>query len=215
MDRGYEIIDQVFSDAQIEVLLAHFEALGPIKGGVRNLLDDELVRSFARSQSIRDIAHGWLSESAFCVRAVLFDKTPEHNWNLPFHQDTKVAVRGHHPEFRQSEKDGVPHILLPVGILERQIAIRIQLDPGAEITGPVQVIPNSHVMGILSHDEIDRVCGTEPVVSCPVPLGGALVFRSLLLHGSERSQSQLRRRVLHFEFCDQELPSPLEWFWRL
>ncbi len=189
-----------------------------IRGGRRNLLDHPGIGAVIRSAPVASLVSSFLSHRAFCVRGILFDKTKERNWNLPFHQDTKIAIRavGEAPGYGQfSEKDGVMHCCPPAEILERQIAVRIHLDECPPESGPVRVIPGSDQHGILDQEEISEIVSTREIVACIGGLGSVLVFRSLVLHGSDRSTLKRRRRVLHLEFCDAELAAPLEWNWRL
>lgn len=74
-----------------------------------------------------------------------------------------------------------------------------------------QVIPGSHLKGICRIDEIEA--GAE--VICPVPKGGIMIMKPLLVHASGRSMNQKRRRVIHIEFSRQELPAPLQWSERM
>lgn len=199
-------------------MISVLEADLPIRAGRRNILEDPALKSIIRSDPVTRLVTGCLSERANCVRGILFDKSPESNWNLPFHQDTKIAVRERYevPVFSQfSEKYGVLHVCPPLDVLSRQIAVRIHLDPCPLASGPVRVIPGSDRDGILDQTKIQEWIQTESPVACTGGLGSILVFRSLLLHGSDRSLSTLRRRVLHLEFCDAPLPPPLEWKWAI
>jgi hypothetical protein len=57
------------------------------RGGVRNLLDLPAFRNLADSTEIRALVEPILGTEAFPVRGILFDKTGEANWNVPWHQD--------------------------------------------------------------------------------------------------------------------------------
>lgn len=56
-----------------------------LTGGLDSLLGPE--------GALGRIAAGLIGGSSFPVRAVLFDKTPETNWSVGWHQDRTVAVR--------------------------------------------------------------------------------------------------------------------------
>ena len=47
--------------------------------------------------------------------------------------------------------------------------------------------------------------------SLPVPRGGTLVMRSLILHASSKASKPMPRRVLHFVFAPPTMPLDLEW----
>jgi len=38
-----------------------------------------------------------------------------------------------------------------------------------------------------------------------------MVMKPLLLHSSNRTTNEKRRRVIHIEFCNKALPEGLEW----
>lgn len=185
------------------------------KGGVRNLLGLPSVSQVANSLSIRSLVEPVLGESAFPVRATLFDKTPGANWKVPWHQDLSIAVQaridvdGFGP---WSIKAGVVHVQPPASVLETMLAVRIHLEDCGEENGPLRVIPGSHQQGRLSAEQVQTIVGMATSVNCPVRCGGALLLRPLLLHASSASTSPMHRRVIHVDFASTELPAGLKWF---
>lgn len=158
-----------------------------------------------------------LGSQAAVVRGILFDKTPQANWKVPWHQDLTIAlqdraeVEGFGP---WTIKDGVHHVQPPVACLDQMLAIRIHLDDCGEENGPVKVIPGSHHMGRLSADQIQELSRTHTHVSCTCSRGDALLIRPLLLHASSAAASPAHRRVIHLEYAAFELPSALRWLSR-
>ena len=75
------------------------------------------------------------------------------------------------------------------------------------------VIPASHQKGIYRPETIDWQNEQEEI--CPVKKGGVMVMKPLLLHSSNRTTNQQRRRVIHIEFASLELPEPLKWAERI
>jgi ectoine hydroxylase-related dioxygenase (phytanoyl-CoA dioxygenase family) len=149
------------------------------------------------------------------LSGTLFDKTPDANWKVPWHQDLSIAVQQKIPidGFGPwSVKAGVVHVQPPAAILETMLAVRIHLDDCNEENGPVRVIPGSHQHGRLTAEQIRTIPSTVPSISCPVGRGGVLLMRPLLLHASSASQSPHHRRVIHIDFASGELPSGLKWF---
>jgi ectoine hydroxylase-related dioxygenase (phytanoyl-CoA dioxygenase family) len=216
--RSFGIYEDQFTGSEVEEFIRSLGGEQPIRGGKRNLLDSPEVVPIIRSAPVRSLVEKFLSAEAVCVRGILFDKTQESNWNLPFHQDTKIGVKRsvNAPGYAQfSEKDGVVHCCPPAEVLERQIALRIQLDACPSEAGPVRVIEGSDASGLLNQDEITEMVSTSQPVACTGGVGSILVFRSLVLHGSDRSTSLSRRRVLHLEFCDAKLETPVEWKWAI
>ncbi len=99
---GYAIIPRVFAPAAIDnfiVLIADLAA-APGRGGVRNLLELDGIRVLAASRELRDVIEPAIGPNCFAVRAICFDKTPDANWKVPWHQDLMVAVRASDPEAR-------------------------------------------------------------------------------------------------------------------
>ena len=155
-----------------------------------------------------------LGEGAFPVRGIFFDKTPEANWKVGWHQDLTIAVRERRDAAgfgAWSEKAGVVHVQPPPEWLARLLTVRLHLDDCPPENGALRVLPGSHQAGRLRDSEIAewRERGAETV--CAVPRGGALVLRPLLLHASSASEHPVRRRVLHIEYAAENLPDGLQW----
>lgn len=112
-------------------------------------------------------------------------------------------------------KDGVPHVLPPMAILEAMLAVRIHLDDCDAANGPVRVIPGSHRGGRLDDRAIEDWKARGPELVCELPRGGALLMRPLLLHASAKAATPRRRRVIHIEYAAAELPHPLAWAFRV
>jgi ectoine hydroxylase-related dioxygenase (phytanoyl-CoA dioxygenase family) len=206
-------VDRVVSE------LAPYTETGLARGGVRNLLDvSPVVRELARRDEVRGVAEAVLGAQCFAVRAILFDKTPQANWKVIWHQDLTIAVKerasviGFGP---WSEKEGVVHVQPPVEVLERMLAVRVHLDDCGAENGPVRVLSGSHRVGRLSGEAIEHWRASQLPVDCLAERGGILAFRPLLLHASSPAASPAHRRVLHFEFAADDLPGPLEWYNRV
>lgn len=215
---GFVIVPDAVDPAVVDALLAATAPVTAGRGGVRHLLRDvPAVRELARSAPVRAVAEAALGPGAFAVRGILFDKTPDANWKVVWHQDLTIAVRERRPvpEFGPwSEKEGVPHVQPPAALLARMVAVRVHLDDCTETNGPVRVIPGSHREGRLAPDDVDRWRAAGPEVVCTVPRGGILAFHSLLLHASSPAQVPAHRRVVHLEFAVDQLPGGLEWYER-
>lgn len=210
-----------FSIHESVVGVAHLEALSwaaDTGAGLRNLLDLLAVAEVARGCVLTDLVAPILGPDAFAVRAILFDKTPDANWKVTWHQDLTIAVRERRevPGFTSwSEKAGVSHVQPPVSILANMLAVRLHLDDCGLDNGPVRVLPGSHLHGRIAEPDIPGWRQRVAEVVCTVPRGGVLLMRPLLLHASSPATSPSRRRVLHIEYAANELPGGLEWKWRV
>ena len=209
---GFAVVPDVVDAATRRELIS---TIGPCDGaGLRGLLALPAVASLARSSAVLELVRPHLSSEPFPVRAIFFDKSPDANWFVTWHQDLTIAVRdrvdiaGYGP---WSIKEGVSHVRPPVEVLEQMLAVRIHLDAADGNNGALRVLPASHTVGRLCDEQIQKTRERIAEVTCVVEAGGAMLMRPLLLHASSRSSSSGRRRVLHIEFADFPLPAPLEW----
>ena len=207
--RGYELVRSVFDGQEIGTLLSHLPSVE--RGGVRSLLDDPRVQNVARDSRLKRL----IGPAFFAVRVVLFDKSPDANWALGWHQDLSIAtherreVSGFGP---WTVKDGVPHTIAPASLLAEMVTLRLHLDDCGLESGPLKVRPGSHLAGRIAADQFDH-WGAEDV--CVAAKGDVLIFKPLLLHASSSSTSDTHRRVLQIEFARTELPAELQWRWRI
>ena len=183
------------------------------KHAQRNLLDFAPVRQLACCQSVRKLVAAVLGPDCFAVRGILFNKTPDSNWKVVWHQDRTIAVRERIdvPQFGPwSVKAGVPSVQPPTSIMAKMLAMRLHLDENDESNGPLRVIPGSHRAGCLAAEQI-LAWKERPTVTCTVPRGGVILMRPLLLHASSACSQPKQRRVVHLEFACEKLPGGLEW----
>src|SRR5262249_32740150 len=139
------------------------------------------VRRLADSAPIRGLVEPILGPGAFPARALVFDKTPQANWGVPWHRDLTIAARRRldGPGFGPwPAKAGLPHVQPPRPILQRMLTLRVHLDDSGPLNGPLSVLPGSHD---LDDDALDARRWTMPAVTCPVGRGGVLLMRPLLL----------------------------------
>lgn len=216
---GFAVVAGVLGPAEVDGLVAALARAGADpaararRGGVYAIRDllrvVPEVRALAASAAVRGLVVPVLGPGAFAVRGLLFDKTEGANWNVPWHRDETIAVRARRelPGFGPwTTKAGVPHVRPPRPILERMLTVRLHLDDCGPDNGPLRVLPGSH-LGPVGDDADDRA-GAE---SCPVPRGGALVMRPLILHASSEARRPAHRRVIHLEFAAEPLPGGLDW----
>jgi len=223
---GFALIPDVVGEARVDALLVALAEAEDADGvrrresvyAIRNLLEAvPAVAGLARAPEIRALVEPVLGPGAFGVRGILFDKTPDANWKVTWHQDLTIAVR----ERREvegfgpwSEKAGIVHVQPPAEVLERMVTVRLHLDPCGPENGPVQLFTGSHRVGRLSATEVQRWrAEAEPVAACG-GAGGVLLMRPLALHASSPATVPAHRRVIHLEFAAGELPGGLEWHGR-
>jgi ectoine hydroxylase-related dioxygenase (phytanoyl-CoA dioxygenase family) len=214
MLEGWATTSPVVDAALLERLSAELGDLEP-RAGLRNLLDiSPAARTLASSMAVRHIPEAVLGAGCFVTRAILFDKTPESNWKVPWHQDLAIAVaeRRELPGFGPwSVKDGVVHVQPPTAVLAGMVTVRVHVDDCGLENGPVRVLSRTHDLGKLDPAGIQQLRSSATEVSCTARRGGILAFRPLLLHASSASTNPGRRRVAHFEFAATDLPEGLDW----
>lgn len=206
-DEGYGLIPDVFAPSEIQSLLSHIgeEALPRTRAGVRHAMRSPTVAKIANDPRMLDIARKILGLGAIPFRATLFEKLPDSNWLVAWHQDTalplqaRVEASGWGP---WSIKDGVHYAHAPAKALEKVIALRLHLDDSDLDNGPLRVLPCTHTKGVLTDDEILSFAAQGSSVECMMPKGGIIAMRPLLIHASSKSQNDTPRRVLHIEFAD-------------
>lgn len=214
---GYCIIQNAISSEVIDKLIHEVEPLSSELSsyGVRNLLRKvPYVKKLVSSCSIRRIIDPIAGKEANPVRAIFFDKIPNANWNVAWHQDTTIAVdkkielEGYGP---WSEKEGVVHVEPPESILGGILTIRIHLDSTDSDNGALRVIPGSHLKGRIKSSEILPLVESSTIVECISKPGDILIMNPLLLHSSRKSLNPTHRRIIHVEFSSSTLPSKIQW----
>ena len=227
-DQGCCVVESVLSVSEVESLRLAVDTAVEAqpedesvrdRGGVyaiRNLTDVvPEVRQLHSHTNVARLVATILGPQALLVRGLFFDKTPDSNWGIFWHQDLSIAVqqREEVDGFRPwSVKAGIPHVQPPPEILDTMLTVRLHLDDCTEANGALRVIPGSHQSARLSLVESERLKQNGEPMTCEVTSGGAVVMKPLLLHSSHKGTSDSRRRVLHLEFASGPLPEPLAWY---
>ena len=203
---GYELCRPMFSPAELQQLIASLDslALPRTRAGARHILGFAPVAQLAHDPRLVELAARWLGGAAVPFKATLFDKSPDANWLVAWHQDTALPMC----ERREaagwgpwSEKSGVIYAHAPARVLERIIALRVHLDDSTADNGPLRVLPGTHTLGVLSDAQIHEQSLSARPVTCAVAAGGVVVMRPLLIHASSKLNDQAPRRVLHLEYA--------------
>lgn len=213
-DPGYGAIPGAFSPMEAARLIGLIPSLNG-QAGTRRLLDHSWCWELAGDPRVAQLVASILGSNARPIRAILFDKAPGRNWNLGWHQDTKIALRQARPQTPGysgwTTKEGCAHALPPVQVLESCVAVRIHLDDCPSENGPLQVIPGSHLLGIRPEPTEEEV---RRAVTLTASQGDVIWMRPLVFHGSPKAEKAGHRRVIHIEFSSAELPEGLDWAWQ-
>ncbi|HXA82343.1 MAG TPA: phytanoyl-CoA dioxygenase family protein [Methylomirabilota bacterium] len=206
---GYGILPGVVCELETRSLLDELAGAGlpRSRAGIRHVMGNPGVSRIAHAENILLAVREILGDGAIPFRATLFDKSPTSNWLVMWHQDTALPLL----DKRESEgwgpwsvKDGVTYAHAPAKALEKVLAVRLHLDDSNLHNGPLRILPGTHTAGVLTDEEIHKLSEDVPGVECPVPQGGAILMRPLVVHASSKSVSNEPRRVIHIEYAAQK-----------
>ena len=174
----------------------------------------QTISELARSSEFVNLAGSLLGSKPSIVRVIFFDKTPDKNWLVTWHQDKTIAlnkkleVNGWGP---WSVKDKTHHVQPSLEVLNQMVTFRLHLDEANENNGCLKVIPKSHELGILSQQELTEVVNRHEPYLCKAKEGDLLLMKPHILHSSSKSSNPGHRRVVHVEYSNYQLPESLSW----
>lgn len=203
---GFAIIPDVVPESDIARLNREL-AKSPLprsRAGSRHALKHSSIAKLARDPRLAGLAEEILGRGATPFRATLFDKSPNSNWLVAWHQDTALPLRKRQdvPGWGPwSVKDGVVYAHAPASVLRKLLALRLHLDDSTLENGPLRVLPGTHAMDVLGDDALHQLAAQTPAINCVVPRGGVLAMRPLIVHSSSKSHHECARRVLHIEYA--------------
>lgn len=225
-ENGFTVINNIFSEEEIEKITEAIQNIDTSKDTFRKSEDLFAIRQFLKeipevkdlifNENLKTIIKEIFGENYFTVKSIYFDKPEKSNWYVAYHQDLtisvdkKVELENFGPWTTKQNQFAVQP---PLDILENIFTIRIHLDDTDEYNGALKVVPKSHAKGIYRPETIDWKVETENI--CNVEKGGIMIMKPLLLHGSNRTANGKKRRVIHIEFSDRELPEELNWSERM
>jgi ectoine hydroxylase-related dioxygenase (phytanoyl-CoA dioxygenase family) len=223
--KGFVIVKDILDENKVLHLIESLSKLKSKKGvskkkdliyGVRNLLNlSPEIKEFAESKTVKEIVENFIGKDAKLVRAIYFDKTPNANWKVPWHQDLTISVE------EKIETSGftawtlkaeIQHVQPTVEILENILTLRFHLDDADESNGALKVLEESHKSGRLESSEIQNLKDKANSFLCEASKGDVLVMRPLLVHSSSAGSNPKNRRVIHLEFSAEKLPNGLKWY---
>lgn len=223
---GFSVINRGFSDEEVDQIIHILNQIDTSRENFRKSQDLFAIRQFLKeipeiknlifNDNIKRIVKEIFGEKYFVVKSIYFDKPETSNWYVAYHQDLTISVdkklelSGFGPWTTKQNQFAVQP---PLNVLENIYTIRIHLDDTDENNGALKVISRSHTKGIYRPETIDGTVETEEI--CKVNRGGVMLMKPLTLHGSNRTTNGKKRRVIHIEFSDMELPEVLQWAERM
>jgi len=212
--QGFAVVPHVLDETECDAIAWHLDALALTGAGSRTLLSEPWCAEIAERLRQHQIVGAILQPGALAVQCTLFDKSSGKNWGVALHQDLSIPVRDRVANTDcsgWSEKEGRLYVQPPMAALADLVAVRIHVDPCPPESGALRVIPGSHILGRLDATQAERLRTDRGEHVVPVPRGGALAMRPLLLHASSKATNPAPRRVLHFVFGPPTLPAGLTW----
>jgi ectoine hydroxylase-related dioxygenase (phytanoyl-CoA dioxygenase family) len=219
---GFTILDDIFSDTEIESIATTIESADNSKAtfrksddlfAIRRLLKEiPELHSIIFNDKLKTTIKNLIGDNYFVVKSIYFDKPEKSNWFVSYHQDLTISVdkKADIPNFGPwTTKQNQFAVQPPLDILENIFTIRIHLDDTDEQNGALKVVSKSHLKGIYRPETIDWTKEIETI--CGVQKGGVMLMRPLLLHSSSRSTNNKQRRVIHIEFSNANLDGGLNW----
>lgn len=224
-NEGFSIINNVYTENEVEKLISL------IKNSTENKTDNPTFRKsqdlfairqfhkeipetldFIFNQNLKSIIEDIFGKGYFITKSIYFDKPEKSNWFVAYHQDLTISVNKK-IEVENFENWTVKQnqfaVQPPKEVLENNFTIRIHIDKTTKDNGALKVINNSHSKGILRIENLDF--NKEKETICEVDKGGIMIMKPLLFHASNKTTNNERRRVIHIEFSQQQLPNGLEW----
>ncbi len=223
---GFSVVNDIYTEGEIKQILTIIESTDSDKATFRKSEDLFAIRQFlielpeitalVFNDTLKKLLNDVFGPKYFAVKSIYFDKPEKSNWYVAYHQDLTISV-----DQRITLEDFGPWTVKqnqfavqpPIDILERNFTIRIHLDDTSANNGALKVVPASHLQGVYRPETINWE--KEQEVICGVDRGGIMFMKPLLLHSSSRTTNGQKRRVIHIEFSDVELPSSLQWSERL
>jgi ectoine hydroxylase-related dioxygenase (phytanoyl-CoA dioxygenase family) len=215
-NEGYAIINDSYSTREVYAIVSAIENTSGTNVGVdtfamrRFLQAVPAVQPLIFSSKLKDILNQLLGDNYFVIKSIYFDKPASSNWFVAWHQDLTVSVeqKADAPGFVNWTRKGKYFAVQPpLSYLQNIVTVRIHLDATDATNGALNVIPGSHLSGVLRSDSLNFDHVEQTV--CNVGSGGVMLMKPLLFHSSNRRTRAANRRVIHIEFSNQRLPSEM------
>lgn len=226
LEKGFSVIEDIYTHDEVQQILEVIATADTSKDTFRKSSDLFAIRKFLKevpdtfdlifNDRLRTVIKEVSGDDFFVVKSIYFDKPEASNWYVAYHQDLtisvdrKIDIANFGPWTTKQNQFAVQP---PTTILENITTIRIHLDDTDEHNGALRVVPESHLKKIYRPETINWE--EENEVSCSVKQGGLMLMKPLTLHSSGRTINNKKRRVIHIELSNVELPDALQWAERI
>lgn len=210
-DLGYAVIGEEFARLNTSKLSSSIADSNYVEGYM-NTPFHSILNLFLKIPEIKELILPQVSAIVNsmgadyrCINSTFYNKPPKSRWKLGFHQDVRINLKWklEDVEFNSwIKRDGYYQVTPPVEVLENIVAIRIHLDDCKIENGALKVVPGSHKQGFI--DLMDYQIKEVEVLE--LNQGEILSISPLLLHASDYNMTTQKRRVIHLEFSNIDLP---------
>jgi hypothetical protein len=214
LQKGFAVVEHVYSTTEADAMLAVIQRVHgdqQLFGRRRFLQDTPGLSKLVFTPALKKMLSELLPR-CFAVKSIYFDKPPQANWFVSWHQDKIIFVKEKTEAFgfkNWTQKENESGVQPPAEYLGNIVTVRIHLDDTDATNGALKVIPYSHSEAGLRPAAVSF--SDSDAQLCPVQRGGVMLMKPLLFHASSCSSTEQPRRVIHLEFCNLELPSGMEW----
>lgn len=218
--KGFSLVENIYSFEEIKTIVSIIEAKETNEETFRKSDDLFAIRQFHKeipeilpyifNHNFKNLVQEITGKDFFIIKSIYFDKPEKSNWYVAYHQDLTISVdkKLELDNFKNwTTKQNQFAVQPPLDILENIVTFRIHLDDTLAENGALRVIENSHTKGIYRSEIIDL----NKEVLCEVKEGGVMLMKPLTFHASSRTTNGKRRRVIHIEVSNKELPKGLFW----
>jgi ectoine hydroxylase-related dioxygenase (phytanoyl-CoA dioxygenase family) len=219
---GFTIVEDIYRNDEVEALLREINNANTDQPTFRKTEDLFAIRQFLKeiptivsivfNDRLKLLINNLFGSGYFAVKSIYFDKPEKSNWFVAWHQDLTISVdrKQEHVGYGPwTVKQNQFAVQPPLGILKDNFTIRIHLDDTDAGNGALKVVPGSHLKGLYRPETINWDIEKENV--CALKAGGVMIMKPLLLHASNRTTNNSKRRVVHVEFSKAELAGDLNW----
>jgi ectoine hydroxylase-related dioxygenase (phytanoyl-CoA dioxygenase family) len=219
---GYSTIKSLYTNEEVLSIINCIKTSELNKGFISNSENLYAIRQLLNTipklkqllfnKNVVGLLDNLFESNYFLTKAIYFDKPPQSNWFVAYHQDLGISVdkKAELDDYRNwTYKQDQYGVQPPIKILEDTITLRIHLDDTTKDNGALKIIPKSHIKGIIRKNSENWNIENEDI--CEVKQGSIMLMKPLLLHASNKTINNKRRRVIHLEFNCNSLSKPLNW----
>lgn len=219
--QGFKIFEGVLSEQEVDDLVSILHSAGELtyrsdaSGPIHSLLAYSGISRFASTPKLLRLAQDSLGTYPTPYQAVMLDKSRGANWELDWHQDSRIPVKARIDTLGYADwtlEAGIDHVVPPAEVLASCIALRVHLDDCDRSNGALEVIAGSHLHGLLSSAEVFASARENASRYCELASGGIMAMSPLLVHRSPPSRADRPRRVLQINYQASPLANGLRWW---